>query len=340
MNALLQCLATAEGIVEAVDAFPPCRIQTFFAHIFQKLVLKDTHPSAQVDEDQTAPHGPKPITARPLLNYLQQSFDMNMYEQHDLHEILLMLLSTIHTNVGQPVPKRMSTQNTSMWSRLEAKCRERFYADNEWKSSFVTENLSGQIIKQIVCGHCDDVNHNYETFTTLNLDIQNHAQDESLESSIEHFFKPRIITDWTCQKCKMCVPSEQHTFMWRLPKTLLVCLSRFQVSRNRRGMSKNAKMVGIPDILNIPNKHIIQPPHAPRQSPPRYKFRSAACHHGHMNYGHYIALVQDKDTNGWVRIDDDVIHHYSTEDMDNHRDEESGHYLLDNAYLIVYNVLS
>jgi ubiquitin C-terminal hydrolase len=343
MNSLLQCLSATEGFFEAVERFPECRIQTFFSRIFQNLNTPQKHLKASDDDDDN--NGtPKPITARPLLNYLQTTFGMDMYTQHDIHEILMLMLSSLHSMVGVPVNKQqlgsaqLVKNQQNPFRKLEVECMHRFYQDNEWKTSFITNNLCGQIIKQIVCGHCDDVNHNFETFTTFQLDILNQEHEETLDTSIREYFRPSMLIDWKCDKCKQCVPSEQRTYMWHLPKTLMVCLSRFQMTSSHKRMFKNNKLIGLPEILKIPSQHLLNPLYANDDEKPVYKLSSVACHHGSLSYGHYTSIVRDRgDKNVWYHIDDDVVSDCSKEIIEAR--DKHGYVFIPDAYLMVYNLI-
>lgn len=55
-------------------------------------------------------------------------------------------------------------------------------------------------------------------------------------------------------------------------------------------------------------------------------------------YGSNPRIVRNTRTIDWFHIDDDVVKRYSAEEMKDHMDEWD-HYLFDNAYLIVYNVI-
>lgn len=343
MNSLLQCLLSVDGFANAVEEFPECRIQTLFSRICTTL-------TNSIDESGQR----KPISARPLLNYLQTSLGMDMYTQHDIHEILMLLLSSIHSMVGNPIDKQQmdhlhhhqhqhlyhhpNGNHVNPFKKIAEKCTERFYQDNEWKGSFITSHLCGQIIKQIVCGHCDDVNHNFETFTTFQLDILNEQDDESLDTSLRDYFRPRMLHDWKCEKCEKSVPSEQRTYIWHLPRTLLVCLSRFQMTSNHHTrMYKNNKLMGLPNILEIPSEYFVDTMQTNRKRK-QYTLSSVACHHGSLSYGHYTSIVRDKDDNKtWYHIDDDVVSDCSKEISE--LQDTQGYLSIPDAYLIVYNSL-
>lgn len=332
MNTLMQCLATVKDIVpsltSAVHEQNPDPVNNQFTVLVSEALTKIKRST----KDDTS----KPMSIRQVLMCSQHTFKMNMFTQHDLHEILMLIVTKIHDDTGSNVPKIIGEPaGNSKLDKLSAICRKNFYRDNEWKSSFVSRSLYGQIVKQIVCGSCGHAHHNYETFITLNLDIHNNSDTETVETTITDFMKHRMLTDWKCDKCNVVCPSEQRTYIWHLPKTLIICIKRFEASPDYTSMKKNKKMVEVPINLTIDKEYVLNPTLEPDQLR-QYELSSIGVHLGSMNNGHYLAYVRDETNNKWYMVDDDIVRDVDL--PEEITEKKTNHLQLDNAYILVYNL--
>ena len=187
-------------------------------------------------------------------------------------------------------------------SNLAYKCNEHWYKCLHNEISPLNHMFYGQLINQIVCGHCKHIHHTYELFRSIEVDIVNNDLDKSLDV----FFNDNMLnsdetTTWTCDNCNRSVHSKKCIKLFRLPKVFTIVLKRFSFSNNK--LSKNTTSITVPksldfdrfSIYNIFSKNTV------------YDFRSTGNHYGNLNGGHYTASKKSPFDNEYYTVDDDTI---------------------------------
>jgi ubiquitin C-terminal hydrolase len=182
---------------------------------------------------------------------------------------------------------------TSSYKKLQYK------ANIAWFQSFspVMDILYFQIIRQTECAVCNKKNLNFENQSVLEVDIKD---NESLSTSINRFFKPYYLEDWTCDKCN--IKSKKNMIiqqLWFLPKVLIFCIKRFKFEKNKMNKLKHS--------LDIPFTIDMKPYCLQQNITYNYRLSSVINHLGTSYYGHYNCDLLNNDEKSFIKIDDDVV---------------------------------
>ena len=225
------------------------------------------------------------IIPRRLVAKINEICDFPVYQQNDINEFITIFLDKLNNDICESVNIIIKKHDGSTYDM------QRYYMDSDWikqiskEYSPIIPMFYGQSIMQIVCGHCQNITHNYELFCNLMLPING----TTLNECIDAYFSNEIMDQWTCDECNMKARSKKMNRLWRMPRILIISLKRFSDD-----MKKNDKKIQIPLELNL-NKYILTKNIS-------YKLKSIAIHQGNLNNGHYYAVVQKE--NKWFSIDD------------------------------------
>lgn len=157
------------------------------------------------------------------------------YKQQDAHEFLVRLLDRIHADLNKnsqnvdifdPV-----TKDPNYYDKLsKEEAVNRFWVLHmKRNSSIISDLFEGLIISTLTCLHCKKSSKALEAFTCLTLPIPENTSRTTLKNCISLFLKGELITneaDWQCQECKQKRNAEKCTFIWKLPKILIIHLKR------------------------------------------------------------------------------------------------------------------
>lgn len=223
----------------------------------------------------------KSIMPHRFVSKVSKVLDMPIYQQNDMNEFLGLFIEALNKQVAEPsILKAKPYDKNTMYDK------QRYIMDLDWikkvekEYSELIPMFYGQTIMQIVCGNCNDINHNYELFFNIMLP----AVHANLNDCIDAYFKEEQVDHWTCSKCdcksKMTKKSQR---VWRLPRILIISLT-----------TKNNAKIEIPTDLNL-NKHVLT-------KNIYYKLVATALHFGTSESGHYSAIVKQNDH--WFEIDD------------------------------------
>src|SRR5699024_558675 len=94
--------------------------------------------------------------------------------------------------------------------------------------SIITDLFEGLIVSTLRCMHCDYSSKTLEAFTCLTLPIPDDRT--SLRNCIDLFLRGERITNeaaWQCQQCKQKRDAQKCTYIWKLPKVLIIHLKRY-----------------------------------------------------------------------------------------------------------------
>lgn len=242
--------------------------------------------------------------------------------QSDMHEFIIFCIDSLNREICTQLPKYEKNLGIkpNTYDLLQHK------ADVHWNNMIGKEYSSlisifyGQIINQIVCKKCDSIYHNYEPFSALMLPISdNGSLPLSLNDCIINYFKAENLNEnsknWKCDKCKTYEPCLKTLKFWRLPKTLIICLKRFDMMGN----NKNNKKIDFPTTLDLSDNMI-----GPEEK--KYDLVSVANHYGQLMGGHYNAYTKDPNNNWFLHDDLSIEKCKSVKDV-----------ITQNAYVLFYN---
>lgn len=241
-----------------------------------------------------------------FLKSLQSSVGdyLNIFEQNDVSEFVLLYLDKLNTDMAveltvdeedlkQLKKNHMDTFNNNRFADLVSTMDIAWIHSIKKEYSPLLDLFHGQLISQIVCGHCGFIHHNYESYCGLSLPLK--TNDNTLNGVLESYFTDEIINDkdkdWKCDKCNLSEPSKKTIKLWRNPNILMVTLKRFDYS-----LSKNNTSIDVPESIDLS-------PYCLYTGKRQYKLVSICVHQGSFGGGHYIAVCRHQ--NGtWYVIDD------------------------------------
>jgi ubiquitin C-terminal hydrolase len=235
--------------------------------------------------------------------------DMWAQSQHqDSQEFLSFLLNSVEEELSDKVhfiPGRILQNSNNLQQNLL-----NLMANNAWhrfiKNEFsIIKNLFGGLNHvNIVCSYCNNKSHNFDFFQILQLSCNNNS---TLEECLDEFNTEETVDNDNMIKCDFCGhynKSTKQTFLWKLPKILIIQLKRFEIKNYRR--IKISKMVEYPINLNM-NKYIDN--NIINKDDYNYSLFAVNNHHSignynSINFGHYTSNVINRFDNKWYTFDD------------------------------------
>jgi ubiquitin carboxyl-terminal hydrolase 8 len=229
-----------------------------------------------------------------------------MKEQQDSQEFLNFLLSSIEEEIKEKVifvPGRIFTMDNCeqrMYDTIQ-KIHMNIMKQNSMMDeySIIKKLFSGMIHNTIKCDYCGNISHKYDSFSTLQLNINN---CNDIYDCLDEYIKEEQIDSKNIVKCDFCgMKNRAHkkTNLCDMPKILIIHLKRFMVNNYGVVTRKISNLIKYPIELDIS-----------KYSEGKYKLFAVNMHHslGHannMNYGHYTSIVKNRNNNKWYHYDDD-----------------------------------
>ena len=181
------------------------------------------------------------------------------FQQHDAHEYILYFLDLI--------VKNYNFKNISPFTNL----------------------YHGQTKTTIKCCNCKNINHIYEDFNTINLNVSENCK---LEDIFIKYLTKEVHSDpdnlYFCDICKKNCISEKKISLNKLPKKLILVLKRYS-------SECKSKFVICPNTLCIKEDLSLK----------KFELKSVINHFGNLYNGHYTANININ--SNWYFIDDNSI---------------------------------
>ena len=240
---------------------------------------------------------------------------MDVAEQNDMQEFYFALVTRLIEGQGAEVgageaearlklaESRVATfqKGRDAEDLFFAKLDVAWWRDNKKTWSALVPAFTGQLVGQIKCAGCSYILQNPELFTNIDVDMT--AGD--LSASFAAFFAADSIDGWKCDRCGYVSGANRCIRLTRMPKTLVITLKRFDPLT---GAKKNCS-VTIPKVLTLPDEtHVFD-------KEVTYRLFAIGCHKGNQFGGHYYAVLQDRDSGAWYKVDDDVVFEMRGNDM-------------------------
>lgn len=374
MNSILQCLSNSKILT---------------AYLAKKEFLYDLEYNLKhkLAKEQRKQIGAKDnesvhISTRELNNSVEESFTMNLYRvlssmweknrtieprsfkrkigqimpifaghaQNDSHELLNMVLDTIHEelatnvslefrNVNKSVREYISVKNTCFeiingdhTEEQKNKAKEAFLEYNKahqkeeiifesyifWKNttekkySAITDLFTGVYYSSIKCHECNNVSYKFELFTTLSVSIP--ENDTTLEQCLKMFSDGELMCSdnkYNCEICNKKVNATRNIYIWEVPEMLIIHLKRF-----RHFGSIETK---IDSNITFPKTGLtLKDNESAYKKVDQHVFDLYAVskHSGNVGFGHYTATCMNPLNKKWYRFDDSHVLHIPDENID------------------------
>jgi ubiquitin C-terminal hydrolase len=239
------------------------------------------------------------LIPRRFVNAINKNLaEMEIYQQNDINEFLAYFIDRMNKDVcytNIPTKEELISKNKYKNTPYDI---QRYKMDISWHErvgkeySELVDLFYGQSITQVICGHCKNITHNYEIYSSMMVPVDDST--DTLYDCLKMHFKDEILNEeieWKCDECKHKSKSKKTTRLWRNPKVLIISLKRFTFD-----MQKNNKHIEIPSELSLQQ-------FALSHTDSVYRLRAVAYHVGSYHGGHYFALCKHPD-NKWYMIDD------------------------------------
>lgn len=308
LNTLLQCLRACDEfrnlILKSNDS-NKCPIANALRELFE---LMEKHAGIGV------------VSPRGFVHEVSKAFTfLDVRSQNDVHEMFMLLVAKLaeelhvfykdnnaYANLIVPKKSRFTKVTISplikaAFKKLGRKC------DDAWTQAFakecspLTDLIHGQLLAQIICGHCKYIHHNYQPFSVWEIQVidKGVGQRPTLEECFLASLESESLHDWKCSKCMTTTVSQKIIKIWRLPQVLVICLKRFKQGP-RGNLIKINTEVDIPlDVQLFPMAN------GPHDTGVHYTLRASAIHMGDIQFGHYHALANTPSS--WTVINDGSV---------------------------------
>lgn len=189
-------------------------------------------------------------------------------------------------------------------------------------NSLVTRLFGGEIYTQLKCPS-SHTNYLFERVLNLSLAFPDDPQLNHIQDLLTQNFEPETINDVTCQKCSTRVEMIKKSYIYNLPKVLILHLKRFKL-----GYFSNSKIrtgVLFDEILTI-KPQILHPD--TQTNTHSYRLFAVVHHTGGLNGGHYF--TQKRIGNKWYLFNDKCVSQANMSEMRNRSET---------AYMLFYGRL-
>lgn len=231
MNSILQCLNNTSELSESL------RMGNVHINPESKFGSNGelTIELMELLKQMVYPSNYKHISPRDLKTAVTRHIpDFVDYKQQDAHEFLVRFLDRLHADLNTRANVQ-ANDPTSKDANYYDKLPITTAANSFWNlhlqrnKSIITDLFEGLIVSTLTCLHCRYTSKALEAFTCLTLPVQEGGRT-SIATSLKMFLKCERITDeaaWQCPTCKQKRDAEKCTYIWKLPKILVIHLKRY-----------------------------------------------------------------------------------------------------------------
>ena len=140
-------------------------------------------------------------------------------DQHDSHEFMRHLLSSMQDEINPSPSKKIMTFNDpdASWRHYK-----------KFHFSCVDEAFAGQITSRVHCRSCGNVSMTFDPILDLSLPLT--PKCKSIDDCISSFFKEEELPDtYKCEKCKRNSKALKKMRISQMPNILVLHLKRFKI---------------------------------------------------------------------------------------------------------------
>ena len=187
-------------------------------------------------------------------------------------------------------------------------------AINGWKTAFenqyspLTDLIFGMFRIQYICGGCSTTHTRWETFNILKISLKkdNQGQPYSLIDCIAKEYVNETIEGYDCDACKEKHTSIKQTTIWRLPKVLILTLTRFTPigTRDNTSLIYDGQPLQLESVFSKESKE--------ESRLKSYNLFATVDHHGHHMGGHYTSQCYSPVWKNWTIYDDESTYKIQT----------------------------
>lgn len=183
--------------------------------------------------------------------------------------------------------------------------------------SLIRDIFMGIYNNNIVCSECCGSKEKFENFLDINLSVNDNELEKIIKKNVNGC---EIIESYKCEKCNNKVKAYRYSFIWKLPKVLIIQFNRY---KNFKGNSFK-----INSNINIPQKLSLK--EYSNRNMKNYSLYSVIIHKGRINFGHYYSYCKNPIDNEWYLYNDYQVLKTNYEKIK----EDIGRY----SYIIAYEI--
>ena len=260
------------------------------------------------------------------VNYYKHTYKLlekyNNNIQQDSYEYLLDIINILHEALSYEINININGEIQNETDKLMKEYLLYWKKTYEKKYSCITEIFDATIINMIECNNCKYNNCQFESFNSLNIEINSINNSTSLYNCLNNYFTSVNIKDWTCEEClkKGC---NKHSKIFNVSNFLIIHLKRFDNKCN-----KITTHIDFPiDDLDLTSYICTQ-----KNDPNNYIYSLYAVnyHYGTPKNGHYWCSF--KNENEWYTSNDGNISKYNTK----LKSELKSNLVTSDAYILFY----
>ena len=241
----------------------------------------------------------KPVSFKRTLSKFYQQFQG--CRQHDSHEVLTFIIEMLHQAISYKVNIGSKGTIENYLDQMEVNAIKTWNTCFKLGYSFIVEMLYGQHHSCTVCNLCHKSVHRYDPFSVIVLPIHNLT---NLTDALTQFVSTETLDDdnrWRCEHCHELTNANKTLAFWRLPKTLIITLKRFN-SRSNGSQYKLQHHIDFP-LDDLDMTPYLSTCLSQDDSTHLYELYAVNCHSGGTNGGHYFACCKNLDGNWYIHND-------------------------------------
>lgn len=219
---------------------------------------------------------------------------------HDSYEFYLCLLDTLHEALSQEVDMKITK------TLLDADDKRPAEALKVWKQEFCkkyspfVEYSYGLLHFVVKCKGCQKETYRWEPMTAIKGVVEPNKPFQTLDEMLKAELVPEEIEGYQCDHCPQRQTAVRTTYIWKLPKYIVVVLKRFTYDGRRINtpVRLEEETVSFNEIFSKASPEY--------DSASKYSLIACLDHHGGAHGGHYTA--QTKTKGSWYLYDDESVH--------------------------------
>jgi ubiquitin C-terminal hydrolase len=235
--------------------------------------------------------------------------------QNDAVEFLMCILDYLHDSHSQPIdiniPEEVLKLSDAELDMLSLGKRIRYGLLRDINTRYAKEHttfnkeLYFYILNMVCCAKCEHISLNYNPYNILCLSLNNTSNGQTIYDCMDKMFSQEVLDcEYKCEKCKNPTGNTIEKKILTRPKTLIICLKRFEYHNPLFGPMKINSSVTYPLMLDISKYYPLE------ESEPAnnlYKLTCVVNHIGRVNYGHYYSYCYDAERECWFNFNDDLV---------------------------------
>ena len=250
------------------------------------------------------------LSPRGFWKTLRECVKDTVYDQfcmtapHDAHEFLMFMLESLHesTSMGVEMQIMKSTPKTNTEKRV-VKALETWKEEFSKQYSPLVDLFYGLLHVKMTCSKCKTTTHRWETFNTLKGVVSKEGTPTDLLGMLQEEMKGEEIEGYSCDTCSpVRTTAHRSSSIWRLPRTLIICLKRFTFD----GRKIHTKITA-PTVEPLAMKELFSEDSPEKNGQTEYALRCVVDHHGSSGGGHYTSQCKDKNSGEWHIYDDENV---------------------------------